>query len=251
MTPISSTPTKVSLMKLLNSLLLAGALGFAVSTAALAQGTGPQTGPIVTTTTPVVLYACYVPLSGTSYRIKEVDLKQACISTSHIEYSWNQQGPVGPQGPQGIQGIQGVAGPAGAAGAAGATGATGATGPAGPAGAPGAAGLPVVYYAFRVGPSKASAAALNLPAGSYLATAVVSAFNTDNGGGEQSISCAITPGGSVGPLLMLAHQSRELTLTVYVNSASPVSVLVTCAGFNITLEHTFITAIPVASAVIQ
>lgn len=37
---------------------------------------------------PAVYYACYVPLTGTVYRIKETGLKQACTSTTHVEFSW-------------------------------------------------------------------------------------------------------------------------------------------------------------------
>ena len=39
-------------------------------------------------TTPKVFYACYVPSSGTTYRIKEVDLKQECTKSSHVQFSW-------------------------------------------------------------------------------------------------------------------------------------------------------------------
>jgi len=41
-----------------------------------------------TTTTPKVFYACYVPSSGTTYRIKEVDLKQECSKSTHVQFSW-------------------------------------------------------------------------------------------------------------------------------------------------------------------
>lgn len=71
---------------------------------------------------PRVLYACYVPNSGTVYRIREVDVRETCAAPTHIEFSWNEQGPEGPQGPPG------PAGPTGPAGA------TGPAGPAGPAG---------------------------------------------------------------------------------------------------------------------
>ncbi len=37
---------------------------------------------------PKVYYACYVPLTGTVYRIKESDVKQACTSAAHVEFSW-------------------------------------------------------------------------------------------------------------------------------------------------------------------
>src|SRR5512142_2544633 len=34
-----------------------------------------------------VHYACYVPLTGTVYKIKELNTKAAC-STGHVEFSW-------------------------------------------------------------------------------------------------------------------------------------------------------------------
>lgn len=39
-------------------------------------------------TTPKVFYACYVPSSGTTYRIKEADLKQECSKPTHAQFSW-------------------------------------------------------------------------------------------------------------------------------------------------------------------
>jgi hypothetical protein len=33
-------------------------------------------------------HACYVPLTGTIYRIKEADVRQSCSSASHVEFSW-------------------------------------------------------------------------------------------------------------------------------------------------------------------
>jgi hypothetical protein len=77
------------------------------------------------TTTPKVLWACYVPSTGTTYRIKETDLKQDCQKSTHVMFSWNETGPQGPQGmqgekgpagPQGLQGLQGPQGPQGPAG---------------------------------------------------------------------------------------------------------------------------------------
>jgi len=57
-----------------------------------------------------VLYACYVPTTGTVYRIKVADTKQACTSDRHVQFSWNVLGPTGPQGPQGIPGVAGAPG---------------------------------------------------------------------------------------------------------------------------------------------
>lgn len=79
------------------------------------------------------LRACFVPGSGTVYRIKVPNTPAACVATSHIEFSFNAkgtQGDVGPAGPKGD------AGPAGPKGDAGAKGDAGPTGPQGPAGDP-------------------------------------------------------------------------------------------------------------------
>jgi len=86
---------------------------------------------------PKILYACYIPNTGTTYRIKEADLKQTCANNAHLMFSWNQQGvagPVGPQGPIGLVGPQGPQGPQGPAGPAGPKGDAGPAGPQGPAG---------------------------------------------------------------------------------------------------------------------
>jgi endosialidase-like protein/trimeric autotransporter adhesin len=37
---------------------------------------------------PAVIHACYVPLTGTLYRIKETGLRPACSSTTNIEFAW-------------------------------------------------------------------------------------------------------------------------------------------------------------------
>lgn len=59
------------------------------------------------------VHLCYVPGSGTVYRIGEPGLKQAC-APAHIEFTMNVQGPEGEQGeqgPPGEQGPQGAPGP--------------------------------------------------------------------------------------------------------------------------------------------
>lgn len=43
---------------------------------------GAQTDP------PKVFFACYVPVAGVVYRIKEPGLPQACRATTHVEFSW-------------------------------------------------------------------------------------------------------------------------------------------------------------------
>src|SRR5580693_7181500 len=37
---------------------------------------------------PTVYYACYVPLTGTVYRIQTPDTKPACTSAAHVQFSW-------------------------------------------------------------------------------------------------------------------------------------------------------------------
>jgi len=56
---------------------------------------------------PDTIWACYIPRTGTVYRIKTTDLRQTCRSSKHVMFSWNAQGPQGDTGPQG------PAGPAG------------------------------------------------------------------------------------------------------------------------------------------
>jgi hypothetical protein len=89
---------------------------------------------------PGVVYSCYVPKTGTVYRIKTPDTPAACVKPDHVEFSWN------------IQGIQGAQGPAGSTGPVGATGPQGGQGVAGPQGAAGISGFvyvrsdPIIIY---------------------------------------------------------------------------------------------------------
>lgn len=87
-----------------------------------------------------VMWACYVPNSGTVYRVRTTDTKENCASHVHVLFSWNGAGAPGPQGPAGPQGEPGPTGPQGLQGLQGAAGAAGATGEAGPQGAPGPTG---------------------------------------------------------------------------------------------------------------
>jgi hypothetical protein len=66
-----------------------GPSGIAAAAVLLAQAMAPtsahaQTAPPA----PAVIHACYVPLTGTLYRIDETGLRQGCTSTSHVEFSW-------------------------------------------------------------------------------------------------------------------------------------------------------------------
>ena len=56
--------------------------------AGLAALVAPAALRAQSTTAPKVFHACYVPSSGSVYRIKEVDLKQECVKSTHIQFSW-------------------------------------------------------------------------------------------------------------------------------------------------------------------
>jgi hypothetical protein len=135
----------------------------ALATPLGAQTQNGATGQANGDPAPAIIHACYTPITGVIYRIKEVGLRETCFALSngryeHIQFSWSTDGsgasqgppgPAGPQGPQGPAGPQGLPGkdgalgpegPQGLAGAVGATGATGAAGPQGPAGPPGPQG---------------------------------------------------------------------------------------------------------------
>ena len=121
----------------LAALLLLAALP---STVRAQQSSGPE-----------VIRACFVPASGTIYRIGVAGGPTSCRG-GHIEMQWNvagpagtpgaagEQGPPGPAGPAGEAGPKGDAGPQGEAGPKGDTGPAGPAGPAGPQGPQGPAG---------------------------------------------------------------------------------------------------------------
>lgn len=44
---------------------------------------------------PSVFHACYVPGTGTVYRIREVDIRQSCASASHVQFSWTDGASAG------------------------------------------------------------------------------------------------------------------------------------------------------------
>ena len=117
--------------------------------------------------------ACYVPASGTIYRIGVAGGPTACHA-NHIEMKWNVAGPAGPQGEAGPAGAKGDTGPAGAQGPAGPTGPIGPAGPAGPQGAQGPAGsgglLPklIVRDSIDIAPGRFGRAVATCPAGSTI-----------------------------------------------------------------------------------
>jgi hypothetical protein len=93
-----------------------------------------------------LMHACFVPATGTVYRIGVQGLADSCLNQDHVPFSWNSRGPAGeagvagPQGVQGEQGPQGQAGDVGDTGPQGPQGETGATGPQGEIGATGLQG---------------------------------------------------------------------------------------------------------------
>lgn len=119
------------------------ALG-AVALAAFSMPLSAQT----TTSAPELMYACYVPLTGTVYRIKANGTPSECTKPKsvsdrhqdHIQFVFNATGPMGPAGPQGPQGEVGPMGPKGDVGPAGAKGDIGPAGPQGLKGETGATG---------------------------------------------------------------------------------------------------------------
>ena len=120
------------------TLVALGAIALMASTTPMAAQT--------TTTSSELMYACYVPLTGTVYRIKAPGAPADCTRpksgnanghAEHIQFVFNATGPMGPAGPQGPQGEVGPAGPTGAVGP---VGPKGDVGPAGPQGATGETG---------------------------------------------------------------------------------------------------------------
>lgn len=107
----------------------------------------------LTAQTPTILSACYVPKTGTVYRIDVPNAPGACLKADHVGFSWNQEG------------IQGSQGPAGPQGETGPTGSQGDTGTAGVQGPSGVSGYEFVASIFRTVPSGTSTHALNCPGG--------------------------------------------------------------------------------------
>jgi hypothetical protein len=129
-------------------LLAAGAAGAVLAPpTASAQEAPPRPAAESVEPSAHLLYACYVPASGTVYRIRGEGLRESCASQDHVEFSWDAEGPPGPEGPQGPQGPQGPEGPQGAQGPQGPQGPEGPQGPQGPAGEDGVSGRQVVVGA--------------------------------------------------------------------------------------------------------
>lgn len=178
--------------------LSGGLAGVLAPAFAVAQQQGQVTGP-------EIFYACYVPGSGTVYRIKVPGGKDKCTSPQHVEFSWNSDiaasllgakgekgdrglpGPIGPTGSTGPIGPTGSQGPAGSTGSSGSQGLPGPAGPTGPAGPPGMTGS-----AGPLGPMGPTG-----PAGPAGATGQT---------GAQGVPGPTGPQGSVGPTGPLGPQ---------------------------------------------
>jgi hypothetical protein len=127
-----------------------------VAASALFGAVALSVEPLSAQTAPRVIYACYVPWTGTVYRIKEPNTPAQCFSPTHVEFSWNQQGI---QGPQGVAGVAGPAGPQGPGGA---------PGPAGAPGAPGVSGYQIIGQSgIQIVPMSEMSVTLNCPAGKF------------------------------------------------------------------------------------
>jgi len=196
--------------------------------AALASGVHAQTPP--PPPDPNVVWACYVPTSGTVYRIKTADTKEICSSPKHVMFSFNQTGPAGPQGPAGPAGAQG---PAGAAGP---------TGPQGPAGADGA-GATAFFKALTAGttPPGPAILSLNLPAGAYVLMARVRVFNTAFSDAEAALNCSIGVPGQLASTetdvnRLLEDGTTSFVVTGAITAGSPFTAFLNCAGDRASLS---------------
>jgi len=197
------------------------ALAAGLTLAALASGARAQTPP--TPPDPNVVWACYVPTSGTVYRIKTTDTKESCSSPKHVMFSFNQTGP---QGPAGAAGAQGPAGPAGA---------TGAQGPQGPAGSAGTE--PAFFKALTAdvntpGPAVLS---LNLPAGAYVLMARVRLWSKTFDDAEASLNCSIGVPGQLASTetdvnRVLQSGTTSFVVVGAVTAGSPFTAFLNCAS---------------------
>jgi len=207
----------------------------------------PTTAAAQTTTTtpdPNVIYACYVPSSGTVYRIRTTDTKQNCASTTHVLFSFNQTGPQGPKGDQGDPGPQGEKGDKGD------TGDPGAQGPAGEGS--------TAYFKALSSPGSLGAGilALSLPAGAYVLTARVKVSSSSFTSDEQAVNCSIGVPGQLASTETVQNRIREdeetsFVVTGAVNASSPFTAFLNCAGTGNVESGTSLLALKVGSLVLQ
>jgi hypothetical protein len=217
--------------------------------------TGIASIPVGTTaaqgvTPPVIFWGCYVPTTGTVYRIKTADTREKCVAANHVEFFWNQ---VGPQGPQGLQG---PAGPQGAQGVQGTQGIQGVQGPAGPAGAqgqPGASGTSTAYFKSSTGfnqnicPNGCDVVSLSLPAGKYLIIATATAHNYDTD--LQRLTCTLKPIAVVEAEDFA--KGAHLTIISSLDTAAPITMTLFCGGFNYAMSRATMSAIAVTNVTVQ
>lgn len=239
------------LRKMRRALPAALALGALVALASGARAQAPDPND------PNIIWACYVPLSGTVYRIKTTDTRQECASKAHVMFWFNQTGPEGPQGPPGPQGPAGPVGPIGPTGPIGPAGPIGPIGPAGPAGAGATA-----YFTARTAPTVQlnigvlTVMSLNMPAGSYVLIARVRA-DYFGGSEEAAVGCHIGVPGQlahtptdVNRILQGGHTS--FVVVGVINSGSPFTANLNCAGANVRIETgSSLVALKLGSLVLQ
>lgn len=209
--------------------------------AALVPNVQAQSAPVPAVVDPNIIYACYIPTSGTTYRIKTSDTREVCASTSHVMFFFNQTGPQGPQGP---------AGPAGPVGPAGPTGATGPQGPAGPTGPQGPAGTggegSTAYFKALSADRWAfdgTGLTLSLPAGAYTFVARMRYHNTVSQ--ETNLNCRIDVPGELAftetSMTRIPGSARGFLVVVGVmTSANPFTAHVFCLSDlsgNMKFEH--------------
>ncbi len=185
---------------------------------------------------PNIIYSCYVPTSGTVYRIRTPDTRPDCGSPKHIMFFYNQTGPEGPQGPQGIQGVAGPTGTTGSTGATGPQGLQGVPGPTGPQGLVGPAGTATggdVYESSNTGLGELT---IQVPAGRYMV--IGSAWVKNGDGVRQNVICSIQNGivasrGLSGVSGSDFNYSDIIPIfgTVAMPAAGPISV--NCGGYGI------------------
>lgn len=152
---------------------------------------------------PNVIWACFVPVSGTVYRIKTADTKESCSSPKHVMFSFNQTGPAGAQGP------------AGAAG-------TGAT---------------AFFKALttRVGTPGPAVLSLNLPAGAYVLMARVRTETQTFDGEEGALNCSIGVPGQLASTetdvsRVLQQGSTSFVVVGAMTAVSPFTAFLNCAA---------------------
>jgi hypothetical protein len=125
------------------STLATALLALTASGAAAQVGTDTTSGrpPSAAQVGADFIRACYVPVSGTIYRIGLPNTPAACLASDHIPFAFPSSTVVGPQGPAGPTGAAGPVGATGAIGPTGIPGMVGPTGSQGPQGATGAQGI--------------------------------------------------------------------------------------------------------------